>query len=75
LNDLWRFNGTNWVWVSGTNILNHLGVYIKKGGKYPNSVPRGKINPSSWIDSLNNLYLFGGDSQAGPDGIYSLINY
>lgn len=27
LNDLWRFDGTNWAWISGSNRKLQVGVY------------------------------------------------
>ena len=52
LNDLWKYDGTNWTWVSGSNTVNQAGVYGTKGvgrfrrtspgqesGPYPGSIP------------------------------------
>jgi N-acetylneuraminic acid mutarotase len=61
LNDLWKFNGEVWIWISGSNVINEKGVYGTKGVPDPNNVPGARCNIASWIDSENNLYLFGGE--------------
>ena len=43
LNDLWKFDGTNWTWVSGSNTDNQAGVVRHEGVAAPGNVPgRGK---------------------------------
>lgn len=59
-NDLWMFNGVNWVWISGSNQLNQLGVYGSRGVSNSNNSPGGRYYSVSWIDGSNNLWLFGG---------------
>jgi hypothetical protein len=59
-NDLWKFDGVNWVWISGSNELEQKGIYGEKGIADSKNVPGGRYHPVSWIDSSNNLYLFGG---------------
>ena len=58
LNDLWKFDGTNWTWVSGSNTYNQRGIYGANIGTV--GVPGGRDSSVSWIDSSNNLWLFGG---------------
>ena len=60
LNDLWKFDGTNWTWVSGSNTVNHAGVYGTKGEADPANVPGTRGLSVSWIDGSGNLWLFGG---------------
>ncbi len=60
LNDLWRWDGTNWAWISGSNVLNQNGVYGTKGTPDPANVPGSREIAVSWIDSSNNMWLFGG---------------
>ncbi len=31
LNDLWKFDGTNWIWVNGSDTIDQAGVYGTKG--------------------------------------------
>ena len=61
LNDLWRFDGTNWTWVSGSNTRGESGTYGTKGTASPSNTPGARRHSISWVDSSNNLWLFGGD--------------
>lgn len=63
LNDLWKFDGTRWTWVSGDNTINQTGVYGAKGVAADVNKPGGRWASISWIDSNDNLWLFGGVSQ------------
>jgi hypothetical protein len=60
LNDLWKFDGTNWTWVSGSNSVNQNGVYGTKGVAASDNVPGARYCSVSWIDGYGNLWLFGG---------------
>ncbi|MBN1765567.1 MAG: right-handed parallel beta-helix repeat-containing protein [Sedimentisphaerales bacterium] len=73
LNDLWKYDGTNWTWVSGSAMIKQSGVYGIKGIADPANVPGARSGSISWIDSSGNLWLFGG---CGFDGInsYGVIN-
>ncbi len=64
LNDLWRFDGTYWTWISGSNTTNQYGDYGIRGIPSPSNIPGGRRYTGSWIDSNNNLWLFGGDGYA-----------
>jgi N-acetylneuraminic acid mutarotase len=70
LNDLWEFNPTakTWTWISGSSTLytpnntySAIGVYGAEGVAAVGNTPGGRTNPVSWIDSSNNLWLFGGN--------------
>jgi N-acetylneuraminic acid mutarotase len=61
LNDLWKFDGTNWTWVSGSNTINQVGIYATQGTAYSSNIPGARSGSVSWIDSGNNLWLFGGN--------------
>jgi len=39
LNDLWKFDGTNWTWVSGSDLINQPGVYGHMGVASPSNAP------------------------------------
>ncbi|MFI5390578.1 MAG: kelch repeat-containing protein [Bacteriovoracales bacterium] len=54
-----------WTWMSGTNSLNHPGVYGEESG----NLPGGKIGSVSWIDAEGNFWLFGGAS--GPEYFFN----
>lgn len=60
LNDLWRFDGTNWTWISGDSVANNMGVYGTKGISASTNKPGGRSGSISWTDSNGDLWLFGG---------------
>jgi N-acetylneuraminic acid mutarotase len=70
LNDLWKYDGTDWTWVSGSDTVNQVGVYGTKGVAAPTNVPGAKSTAVSWIDAAGDLWLFGGYGYAasGPAG-------
>jgi len=53
LHDLWKFDGTNWTWMHGTDSFN---------GRIDSSFPSASYNTVGWTDSGDNLWLFGGSS-------------
>lgn len=61
LNDLWKFDGTTWTWVSGANTINQVGTYGTKGTASSANKPGARYGSVAWIDSSNNLWLFGGN--------------
>lgn len=64
LNDLWKFDGANWTWVSGDNTGGEKGVYGAKGVAAATNKPGGRSGAASWIDSQGNLWIFGGYGNA-----------
>ncbi len=60
LNDLWRFDGEAWTWISGSNTGNELGMYGTKGEAAADNVPGARSTAVSWRDESGNLWLFGG---------------
>lgn len=79
LSDLWRFDGTNWTWVSGPNTTNHAGVYGTLGVADGNNVPSARGQAVSWIDANDDLWLFGGwrggDMENAPDTLSDLWKF
>jgi hypothetical protein len=73
LNDLWKFDGTNWTWVSGSNVVSQTGVYGTKGAPSSSNVPGARNSAISWTDSGGNLWLFGGFGNDST-GTISLLN-
>lgn len=66
-NDLWKYDGKYWTWISGTNAVNNVGSYGQKGVPSSSNVPPARLFAVGWTDSHNNLYLFGG-SVSGTGG-------
>ena len=60
LNDLWKYDGKNWTWVSGSNTGGQAGVYGTQGVASPSNVPGARSNSATWTDNQGNLWLFGG---------------
>jgi hypothetical protein len=64
-NDLWKFDITtnNWTWISGDTIPNQSPEYGVKGIPSVFNSPGARSEMvCTWVDSLNNLWLFGGAS-------------
>ena len=60
LNDLWKWDGTNWAWVSGSDEADQEGTYGAKGVGAPGNVPGARNGSAPWTDASGNLWLFGG---------------
>jgi hypothetical protein len=46
----WKFDGEEWVWVSGSNTSNQNGVYGEKGIPDSSNIPGGRYGiMSGWI--------------------------
>jgi len=73
LNDLWMFApaSAQWTWVSGSNGTGASGVYGTQGVAAPANVPGARAASGAWIDSANNLWLFGGFSLPVDVNVYS----
>jgi len=77
-NDLWKYNiaSNMWTWMSGNNTLNPVGNYGIKGIPSVNNAPGGRAeNASAWVDTANNLWLFGGEPVTSGGGINDLWRY
>jgi hypothetical protein len=60
LNDLWKFSGGQWTWVSGSTTANDLGMYGTQLTSSATTVPGSRWGPVGWTDAKGNLWLFGG---------------
>jgi len=60
LNDLWKFDGYNWTWISGSNQIDNLGYCV--GLSSPLNSPGARSQHNVWIDRNNNFWLFGGQN-------------
>ena len=80
LNDQWFFNtaAKEWFWVSGSDEISNpndtviAGVYGTKGVPDENNVTGARESAVPWIDSLGNVWLFGGFGFDGYGGYGSL---
>ena len=71
MNDLWKFDGSEWTWMGGSSSANQKGVYGTLGQAASGNVPGSRYGAVSWSDSQGNFWLFGGygyDS-AGKTGV------
>jgi galactose oxidase-like protein len=58
-NDVWKFDGSQWTWMSGSNSPNQLGVYGTLGVAGA-GIPGARQMSVSWYDASGNMWLFGG---------------
>ncbi len=59
-NDLWKYSGGEWTWVSGSNQFNVAGTYGTEGTAAAANVPGARNDALTWTDTSGNLWLFGG---------------
>src|ERR1035437_10372023 len=62
INDLWKFSGGEWTWMSGSNLPGQNGVYGTQGTASPLNIPGARDSGATWTDASGNLWLFGGIS-------------
>jgi len=74
LSDLWKWDGTDWTWVSGPNLANQAGVYGTKGVAAPENYPGGRYRPGTVFDSSGNLWVFGGYGYDSAGGALLYLN-
>jgi hypothetical protein len=72
LNDLWKYSGGQWTWMSGSKVVNEVGTYGIEGAAAPGNVPGARYWPVAWADSSGNLWLFGGDGYDSAGTVGSL---
>ena len=67
LNDLWEFTPSTkqWIWVSGSNTVNQLGVYGNLASPATGNTPGNRYAANGWIDKSGNLWLYGGVGSTG----------
>lgn len=61
MNDLWKFDGTYWIWLSGSSTSNDIGRFGVKGVLSSENVPPARSGHSSCSDTNYNFWLFGGE--------------
>ncbi len=76
LNDLWKYTGGAWVWVSGgnTNLANQNGIYGKAGIASASNAPGGRHEAVGWADASGNLWLFGGEGEDSVGTTNGILN-
>jgi hypothetical protein len=62
--DMWKYDRTTgmWTWMSGTE-SDSSSLPAQQGVASATALPKTYNNAYSWVDSQNNLWLFGGDRQ------------
>ncbi len=74
LNDLWKYSGGQWTWVSGAKTGNQAGAYGTQGTAAPGNVPPGRQASVAWIDKIGNFWTFGGFT-SGTNGFNDLWKF
>ena len=77
LNDLWKWNGSNWTWMGGSNAVNQLGNFGIKGVTAPSNYPSARASALSWLDNNGMLWMFGGvgiDNLTTTNGFQTTMN-
>ncbi|NHI93731.1 MAG: hypothetical protein EAX96_14690 [Candidatus Lokiarchaeota archaeon] len=74
LNDLWKFDGANWTWVSGNYSIDNYGTYGTKGVASEANIPGARLASCSWIDDTSNFWLFGGYGYDNSSGAVGFLN-
>jgi N-acetylneuraminic acid mutarotase len=59
LNDLWKYSGGEWTWMTGSSVGWQWGYYGTQGVP-GTTVPGSRLNGVTWADAQGNLWLFGG---------------
>lgn len=72
-NDLWKYSPGNgqWTWVAGSNVANAAGVYGTQNSPAAGNIPGAREWATAWVDSANDLWLFGGQGYdaSGTNGV------
>ena len=74
LNDLWKYSGGVWTWVSGSSTGNQAGSYGVQGTAAAGNVPPSRQAAAAWIDNSNNFWMFGGFT-SGTNGFNDLWKF
>ena len=74
LNDLWKYSGGQWTWVSGSNTGGASGSYGTQGTASASNVPPARQASVAWSDNSGNFWMFGGFTQ-GTNGFNDLWKF
>ncbi|MGB8480158.1 MAG: kelch repeat-containing protein [Acidobacteriaceae bacterium] len=78
LNDLWKYAGGEWTWVSGSNTANQKGEYGILGVPAASNAPGARVSGAAWTDASGNLWLLGGaglDTQGSAGSLNDLWRF
>ena len=59
-NDLWKWDGIDWTWISGSNVRDQPGNYGTKETASSINIPGARDSSVSWIGLDGSFWLFGG---------------
>jgi len=74
LNDLWKYSGGQWTWISGSITGNSAGSYGTQGSTAATNQPPGRQASAAWIDNTGNYWMFGGFT-SGTNGFNDLWKF
>ncbi len=61
LNDLWRFDGTNWTWLGGSKVINDAGSRGALNVPAPTNLPDSRIAAAAVRLEDGSVLMYGGD--------------
>lgn len=62
LGDLWKWDGSNWTWLAGSDNINPSANYGSQGVAAGTNDPGARKGAVMWFDAAGDLFLFGGSS-------------
>ncbi|MFY7880425.1 MAG: kelch repeat-containing protein [Lacibacter sp.] len=67
LNDLWKFDlsTSTWLWLSGSDTINQIGVFGVKGVPSSVNIPPSRSLSCEWEGNDGTIWIFGGNSANG----------
>ncbi len=74
LNDIWKYDGTQWTWVGGSDLSGQPPVYGTQGISSSSNTPGGRDGSVVWTDSSGRLWLFGGETNF-INGVYGSYDF
>lgn len=58
---MWKFDGTSWTWVAGSNLTDQIGDYGTKEVAAASNYPGARSAPVVWADTASKIvWLIGG---------------
>jgi len=74
LNDLWRYNISSniWTWMDGSSVVVSITGPIPPNN---DTTPGYRSGSTTWVDSSDNLWLYGGGTLSGKDSYSDLWKF